>query len=809
MDVQRYLAGEPVLAAPASQWYRLRKFAQRNQGRLAVAVLGLFFLASLVSVAGWAAMQRAKQQAALETDIGRDLDEARAFCRADRLREASAVLDHAQALAERGAADGDLGGRVAQLRKDVDMAARVEAIRVETAWTKDGHLLDWEGTRRRYTDAFRDYGLDLDQLEPDQAAARIQVSAIRQQLVAALDDRLWAMSRRDQERLLAVLVRADADPWRQQLRVVFVNRTLKTLRELAREANAPTQPPADAVLLGGMLHSLGDKELAVEFLRRAQQEHPSDYWLNQELGQSLMHLKSPRAAAEAVGYFRAALALRPDSAVSHVSLAKALVFDGDLRGAVAVCQKAVALKPDFATAHNDLGFALLALGDLPGARAALQKVIALEPDLPEGQWNMGNVLRRQGDLPGAVAAYRKATTLKPDDAVAHCSLGNVLQQQGDLPGAVAAYRKAIALKPEYAEVHTNLANVLQQQGDLPGAVAAYRKAIALKPDDATAHNQLAVALALQRDLLGAIAEYQKAIALRPDFAGAHYNLGMTLRDQGDLPGAIAAYQKAIALKPDHAMAHNNLGVALRDQGDLLGAIAEYQKAIALKPDSAEAHCNLGIVLRQQGEFAKALGELSRGHELGSKDPDWRQPSARWVRECQRLIELDGRLADILAGKAAPASAAERIDLAQLCALRQRNRAALRFYEEAFAAQATLLAVHRYNAACAAALAGCGRGKDADKLGDEERARLRSLARDWLHADLEALGRLLDKEPARAAASVAKSLQHWLVDSDFGGVRGAPALAELPEAERPAWQKLWKDVGDMLKQAQGKAAPHEK
>ena len=49
-----------------------------------------------------------------------------------------------------------------------------------------------------------------------------------------------------------------------------------------------------------------------------------------------------------------------------------------------------------------------------------------------------------------------------------------------------------------------------------------------------------------------------------------------------------------------------------------------------------------------------------------------------------------------------------------------NCAAARFYEEAFAAQPKLAddlgAAHRYNAACAAALAGCGQSKDAGKPG---------------------------------------------------------------------------------------------
>jgi tetratricopeptide (TPR) repeat protein len=945
MDVQRYLADEPVLACPPSAWYRFRKSVRRNKTALAVAALVLFFLASLGGVAGWAALQQAAQRAALEADIGRDLDEARDFCRQDRLREASAVLDHAQALAARRGADEDLGGRVARLRKDVDMATRLEAIRMEMAAVKDEHLVR-EGAALRYAEAFRDYGLDLDQLEPDKAAARIEVSAIREQLVAALDDWLLALSLsgRNRERLLAVLTRADADPWRQPLRVVFVNRNLEALRELASKANAPAQPPADAVLLGRALSELGDRGLAVEFLRQAQLEHPNDFWLNEELGLSLIHLKSPRAG-EAVGYFRAALALKPDSPGGLLNLGNALreqgdvpgalaayqkaitlkadyaeAYDnlgvakrdqGDLAGAIAAHQKAITLKPDHALAHNNLGTALidqddlpgaiaafqkavilkpnyaeaqynlsLALrdhGDLPGAIAACQKAIALKLDRPEAHYHLGNALRahgdlpgavaayqkavilkpgyaeahnnlgialrQQGDLPGAIAAFQKAIALKPNDALpydnlgsalrakndlpgavaayqkaialkpeyadAHCGLGNALYDRGDLPGALAAFQKAIALKPDYAEVYCNLGQVLRRQGDLPGAIAAYRKATALKPDCAPAHYGLGISLHNRGDLPGAIAAYGKAIALKPDDALAYNNLGSALRDQGDLPGAIAAYQKAIALKPEDALPYSNLGSALRQQGDLPGAVAAFQKAIALKPDDAEAHCRLGLVLREQGEFAKALEELRRGHELGSKDPRWRDPAALLVRQCQRLLELDGRLPDFLGGKAAPADADERIELAQLCAYKQRHRSAVRFYEEAFAARPTLLAANRYNAARAAALAGCGRGQDADQLNDPERARLRRQALDWLSAGLEAQGRLLDMDPARAAAQVAGKLRHWLGDPDFVGVRGPQSLAKLPEAERPAWEKFWKDVSDMLKRAQEKVASQNK
>src|SRR5579864_3432165 len=63
MDVQRYLADEPVQACPPSAVYRFRKFARRNKTRLAVAGLALFFLIVLGSGIGWTIGDRAARHA--------------------------------------------------------------------------------------------------------------------------------------------------------------------------------------------------------------------------------------------------------------------------------------------------------------------------------------------------------------------------------------------------------------------------------------------------------------------------------------------------------------------------------------------------------------------------------------------------------------------------------------------------------------------------------------------------------------------------------------------------------------------------
>jgi serine/threonine protein kinase/Flp pilus assembly protein TadD len=771
-DVQRYLNGEPVTASPPSARYRFGKFARRHKGRLAAAGLLLLALVGVGGGVGWVARDRAARQAILAEGVARALDEARAFCRRDRLADASSSVKRAEELLAGGEGGEELPERVGRARADVAMAALLEEIRLAKAEVEDGHF-DFAGADRRYRDAFQSYGLDVFALDPDQAAARIRDSAIPGQLVAALDD--WLVAKqgaglRGGERVLAAAQRADGDTWRNPLREAFGRRDKKALKDLAGNPNVLNQPPATVVLLGTALRRMGENPLAITVLLSAQQQRTNDFWINHDLASALMKSR-PVLAGQAVGYYRVALALRPDSPGVHFHLGIALRAQGDLAGAIAACQKAITLNPKFAEAHTSLGHALDA----------------------------------QGDHAGAAAAHRQALALKPNYAGAHNGLGSTLYAQGDWAGAAAAFRQALALKVDFAEAHYNLGNALRKQGDLAGATTAYRQAVAHQPDLVEPHYNLGLALVAQGDHAGAAAAFRQAIALQPDHAEAHNNLGLELRAQGDLAGAAAAFRQAIALKPGLAQPHFNLGLVLRAQGDLAGAAAAYRLATALEPDHAESHCNLGHALLAQGEFRQGLAALRRGHELGSKDSRWPYPSAQWVRHGERLIELDGQLPGFLEGTKAPASAGVRIELTQLCAIKQLHGAAARFFEEAFADRPNLLTAHRYNAACAAALAGCGRGEDAAKIDDGERARLRTQALRWLRDELTRWTKQLAANPK----ALRQRLGRWQRDPNLAGVRAPESLAGLPRAERKDWQKLWDNVADTLARAQGKTTPEKK
>src|SRR5204862_7263241 len=124
-----------------------------------------------------------------------------------------------------------------------------------------------------------------------------------------------------------------------------------------------------------------------------------------------------------------------------------------------------------------------------------------------------------------------------------------------------------------------------------------------------------------------------------------------------------------------------------------------------------------------------------------KQPRWHTPSVAWLKECERCIATESKLAAVLKGEAAPSDAGTSIELAWHCLhYKHLNASAARFYLSAFEAQPDLAAnrdrSHRYHAACAAVLAGCGQGEDAVRLDEPERARLRQQALDWLRADLE-------------------------------------------------------------------------
>jgi serine/threonine protein kinase/tetratricopeptide (TPR) repeat protein len=785
-DLRNWLEDRPIQARRPGVGVRLAKWARRHRPLVAATVLCLVMaLAAVGGSVGWVLGEQANRQQAAEAKVREALDEG-----VRRLQEGNpddpvliTMIQQAQAQVDAAVLSLEWQGRVGQLRRDLDMLRRLEEARLQAAAGGQEEGWDWTGADRLYREAFQGYGLDVLSLEPGKCAEQVRRSATRTHLVVALD--YWAFVRDRLHKgsgasLRAVAERSDDDPWREGVRRAVARGDRIALVRLAKEAAAERQSPASIELLSYGLRPVEKEEL----LRAAQQHHPADFWINFDLAHTLSTKESPDLG-QVISFYRAALALRPQSPIVHINL----------------------------------GFALDQKGDVDGAIKAYREALRFKMDLRRAHAGLGSALRNKGDLNGSIKEYHEALRLKNDAPEVHFNLGNALLATGDHAGAIREYREALCLKQNYPKARYNLAVALEKKGDLDEAIKQYQEALRLKRNYPEARFAIGTALYNNSDLAGAVKELREAVHLRRDYPEAHVNLGNALHKKGELNEAIQEYQEALRLKPDLPLVRKNLGIACYDLGNALlakgdrdGAIHSYREALRYKKDSPEALCNLGHALKAQGQFSQALKALQRGHQLGSKRPGWPYPSAQWVQACKRLVELDARLPDILAGKAQSADAAERIALAEVCHLKGLYRQEARFYEEAFADQPNLAGDvnegRGYDAACAAALAGCGQGKDADQSDYEERSQLRQQALKWLLANLALWAKQVAGNRPKDRAEAERALQHWLKDPDFTRVRGQ-ALARLPKAERQAWQQLWADVADLLARARAEAVPQKK
>jgi len=365
--------------------------------------------------------------------------------------------------------------------------------------------------------------------------------------------------------------------------------------------------------------------------------------------------------------------------------------------------------------------------------------------------------------------WRHAITVTSNNAFAHSALGTQYSGRGKLDLAQVEFEKAVALEPGVSAFHYTLGLTFQGRGMPARATAAFRTAIELDPDNAF----------------------------------AHASLGDVLRESGQLEGALGEYRKASDLRPDATFSRVSSADVLAELGRTREAIAEYRVAIYHEPRSGIAHNNLAMALQADGQLEEAIAEYRRAFTLGYPEATARHQT------CERLLALRPKFADLLAGYAQPTNNGERLVLADLCnqPFERCYARAAQLYVDAFAADPRLAndssgSEQRLNAACAAALAGCGHGQDAERLEKAERAWLRGKALGWLQAELLSWKRRAARtQNQQDRSAVRRALLAWQRRRALEGVRDPIALEKLPDVERLAWRNLWQEVQITLAEAE--------
>jgi serine/threonine-protein kinase len=732
----------------------------------------------------------------------------------------------------------ELRGRVRALLGEVDLAERLDTIRLEATASRDD-AFDWRAADAAYAKAFADHGVDLAGGDAEAAVERVRAATLRERLTAALVDWHLVALRTKGPWLRLLTAARSASPEggaRRRLCDALLDKDAGRLRDLAADPGVAGWPASDACVLIDALQYHDEIAAALNVARASRRSHPDDVWVNLLLGRCL-ELQSPNRWEEAALYFQSAAALRPrclgayinlggalvelrryeeaervfrdalsvqsDSAMAHNGLGAALLEQGKEAEAEREVREALRLRPDDAEAHNNLAAVLVARGRPAEAEDEARQALLRRPDYFEAHYGLGRLLAQRGEAEEAEREFRAALRARADDPAAHALRGLALEKLKRPDEAEKEYRAALRRQPGLVMARNNLGALLAESGRNAEAEEQFRVLTFQTPEEPDAHAHVADLIdrrggrARAED---AAREFGAAARLRPGDARLRVQWGDALRDLEDRKGSEKQYREAIRIDPDFPEAHFHLAEALRRGGEVGEAEGEFRAASRLRDDYPEAHCNLGILLRDQGRYAEGLVELRRGHELGSRRPGWDYPSGRWVEECRRLAELNAVLPAALDGSAAPADGDAALGLSDLCCRRGRHADAVRLYAAAFAADPTLAGepriYARYNAACCAALAAAGAGADAD------RARLRALALSWLREQFaeESRRAAVRSYPAWARDEAARRLRHWQEDADLAGVRDGDALEKLPAAERAVWRKLWADVDALLREA---------
>ncbi len=410
-------------------------------------------------------------------------------------------------------------------------------------------------------------------------------------------------------------------------------------------------------------------------------------------------------------------------------------------------------------------------------------VIEFQSDLAGSQNNIGVVQGRIGkpaealtSHESALVIWRKLTEANPTVTefqtglgISQINISDLLDKMGKPAEALTSDESALAIRRKLAEANPT---VTEFQNNL-----------------AASHNRIGVRMAETGKPAEALSAYESALAIRQKLARDHpespdyaSNLGGTLNnlavidlDAKRFPEACIRLREAIKWQRK-AMDCNSLNPTYRQF--LTNHLDNLIKAAQVLGDS-------------EG-LAEAVGELA---ELRDTDPT--------------KLALDARLSAILRGDQQPRDNPERLRLAQRAYDKALHAAAAKFWAVALSTDPKLTedrhAQTPYNAACAAALAGCGQGKDHPAPDVSEKAILRKQAHTWLQAELAAWTKLLESDRAEARQLIVQTLQHWQEDGDLAGVREPKAIEALPEAEREAWRALWAGVEGLLTRAQESSA----
>ncbi len=210
---------------------------------------------------------------------------------------------------------------------------------------------------------------------------------------------------------------------------------------------------------------------------------------------------------EAIGLYRQAAELDPESALAHSRLASALLFLGDVEGAEAPIFRALSINSNLSEVQNTLGEFYWARG-MPQAEAAFERAVQIDPHNAAALHNYAHhVWLSMATEPDPGDLFRRALALDPLMPARHYALGDYLAKDGQFAEVPGVIRRIEALFKD-AESFRAIASLYELLGEVDLAIAWSIRARDAEPDNPDHVANLA-------ELYAIIGEAETALALGP------------------------------------------------------------------------------------------------------------------------------------------------------------------------------------------------------------------------------------------------------------------------------------------------------
>ena len=597
-DVQRHLAHEPVVAAPPSRAYRLRKFVRKHRGAVIAASLVLVTL-----LGGLAAV------AAVQTVANARLAES-----LKRETSANAALNEAN-------------GQLSQSRAAVQ--ARYE--------------LATDAIKAFHTGVSEDFLLKEEKFKELRNRLLKSASNFYGKLSALLGKETDLASRRTLAQANFALSDLTDKVGRTEDALAAHRHVLAAREALAAESGTDVESKVDVgrslTAVAKLLQSTGKIGEAGDTYHKAET-------LLADLARSSPTTHAARAALAACRTQQSSLLY--DTGKSAESLAKLRLARADQEALAAVPGASNEARNDLAGTIFQLAVKLWRTGQLPEAEAEIRAALPLAQKLAADEPAVTQYRARLADMHHILALVLDDSGKKVDAQPEYREGLMIMQKVSDENPAVTEFRRQLFYH------HDNLAICLYSVGKLAEAEAEYRKGLAVAQklvDDNPGVPDFRVYLAgftfayvlwdmgkeseAETVLRGAIPISQKLVddypantRYRASLSHSYHALGYFLGNTGrpaeaealDRQGLAALHKlaeddpKVTQYAAEHLFTLNNLGAAVRQLGRPAEAQEILDRAVALSESKAkenpEFRHHLGGSLWQRGLNRIALGDYA-------------------------------------------------------------------------------------------------------------------------------------------------------------------------------------------------------